>query len=108
LKLIQGENTMQKLTIGLVLIIFILLGVIGYIFASQNTQIMPNITLSNNSTNGSDYSSGSDSSYSKSKSTSSSSTKHVATNTTNKSGSSNSSNTNPTKPTKPITGNDTK
>ncbi len=42
---------MQKLTIGLVLIIILLLGIIGFIFASMGSQSIPNIALSNNSTN---------------------------------------------------------
>ncbi len=48
---------MQKLTIGLVLIIIILLGVIGVIFTTMGSQSIPNIALSNNSTNDSGQSS---------------------------------------------------
>ena len=97
---------MDKLTIGLILAIFILLGAIGYIFASQNTQINPNITIANNSTNDSDYSgSSSDSDYSSSSYSSSSSynsTKHVNTSTSkgNSSTGSGNSSDKPTKPTK--------
>lgn len=41
---------MDKLTIGLMVIIVIIAGVIGYIFGSQNSESLP-IILSNNTTN---------------------------------------------------------
>ena len=51
---------MQKLTMGLVLIIIILIGVAGYLLASQNYQLIPSIKISNNTTTNSSHSSNSD------------------------------------------------
>ena len=94
---------MQKLTVGLVLIIVILLGIIGYIFASQDSQIIPNITLSNNSTDSSNYSGSSDLTSSKSKSSSSSSYTKKSVTKNNKT----ENDSEPVEPTDPIS-NDTK
>ncbi|MGB9937586.1 MAG: hypothetical protein ACPK7O_07675 [Methanobacterium sp.] len=46
---------MDKLTIGLIIILVIAVGVGGFLFGSQNNQGVP-ITLTNNTTNDSGYS----------------------------------------------------